>query len=639
MRMMQRAFRNFKGNFKNYLSLVISLAFTILVFLNFQNIIFSDSFAALGEINRSNADTLVEICSFVLGCFMFFFIGYATNVFLTKRKKEIGTYVFMGLSNQKIARLYFIETCMTGFSALALGILSGGLTSGLFQMILLALSDIAVEIEFKFLLQPVIITAAVYLLMYLFFAVKGYMNIVRSSVLNMISAAKQNEYVGWNTALLLLKSVLGICILGGGFYLAVKEGGQEVVVNALLAVVLVTVGVYLLFGGLLPAVFQGIAGNKKFLYRKERCLWINSVIFRMKKNYRTYAMVCVLALCAVTALATGFALKERYQNIVNFENTYTFQLISKRPDLEEQVRGVLSEQGGTAYSGVCPILQIDPSILDTQFTYGSYGILSYGNLKSLAKDAGIEFDFPVPASDEVLSLEHMMLLSLITDRSQINVSINGKNYRQIAESNAPYLGYLQESTSFYVLNDSEYEKIIPLGTELYIYNYRMQEPGNFAAARDALDVFVSNSEDTFTGRIAIDPNGSKDDWIKVAYSVCIFMFMVFILAGGSILFMKLYNDAFEERERYLIMGKMGLDKEALKKSILCELGTAYALPFLVMAVSSYFSVHALEKMMNASLLGINLLSVLAVLGIFVLCWGMSVWIYQKNAGLNRELQQ
>lgn len=162
MRMTKLAYMNFKSSFKSYLSLVISLAFTILVFFNFQNIIYSDTFATLGGMNKDYIDMLIEAVSFVLGCFMFFFIWYATNVFLTKRKKEIGIYVFMGLSNQKIGKLYMIETALIGLVALATGIIFGMITSGLFQMIMLAVSDIVVEIQFRFSIKPVVITAIVF---------------------------------------------------------------------------------------------------------------------------------------------------------------------------------------------------------------------------------------------------------------------------------------------------------------------------------------------------------------------------------------------------------------------------------------------------------------------------------------------
>ena len=81
---------NFRNSFRNYLSLILSMAFTILVLFNFQNIRYSGAFEVLGSRNGEYVAIIINVISFVLGCFMFFFIWYATNVFLTRRKKEMG---------------------------------------------------------------------------------------------------------------------------------------------------------------------------------------------------------------------------------------------------------------------------------------------------------------------------------------------------------------------------------------------------------------------------------------------------------------------------------------------------------------------------------------------------------------------
>lgn len=630
MRMMKLALMNFRSSFKNYLAVILSLAFTILVFLNFQNIVYSGIFDGLEGKNKEYIEIIIQVISFVLGCFMFFFLWYATNVFLTKRKKEIGIYIFMGLTNQKIGHLYMIETVMIGISAFLLGIGAGMLTTQLFQMILLAISDITVDISFTVTGKPIFITAAVYLMMYMIFAVKGYVNIVRSSVLEMVSASRKNEYVKQKSSVLIIKTILGVVVLGLGYYFAVKEGGQEVMGNVMAAVVFVVAGIYLLFGGLIPFFFQNLAGRKLFLYKKERTLWMNQVIFRMKKNYRTYAMTCVLMICSVTALATGFAMKLRYDAIIHFRNTYTYQFMSSKEGLDGIIRPLIEKDNKIIYSGEISMLMLDDSIVDTRLNYSGYCVLPYSQLKELAERAGLEFDIREPEDDEIIKASHLYLLSLITDRSKETVTIDGKTYRQIEDTNIPYMGYFQEMMSFYVVNDKEYERLKPLGEEMRTYHYGIEDMYNFAASKDELDTLNDITEEKIA-RVIIDPNSSDLEWVKVLYTICIFMFMVFILASGSILFMKLYNDAFEEKERILVLRKLGVSGRTLKKSLSHELKTAYALPFLVMAVSSYFSVHALEKMMYQNLFVLYLASVGVIFAVFLLYYLCSVSVYVKNA--------
>lgn len=637
MSMIRLALINFKNSFRNYLSLILSLAFTILVLFNFQNLIDSEAFEVLGSKNQEYVEIIVQVISVVLGCFMFFFLWYSTNVFLTRRKKEIGIYVFMGLSNEKIGKMYLIEMIFIGLTALVLGLVFGGFSAGLFQMILLAISDITVEIRFRPGIRPMGFTAAVYGILYVIFAIKGYVNIARSSVLAMMAASRQNEFVKQKGRILAVKAALGLGILCRGYALAVKEGGVEVMANAFLAVILVIVGVYLLFGGLIPLLVQALAGNKRFLYQKQRILWVNSMIFRMKKNYRTYAMVCVLMLCSVTALATGFAMKGRYDSMIQFENTYTFQLISDRKDVAQKARAAIERTNQIISEAQIPILGLDRSYVNSGMYSSRYAILPFSDLKQLAQETGLEFGFEELKDDEVLKLSHVLLASFITARSNVTVDICGKTYRQVEDTTTPYLGYLQESMSFYVVSDREYERIRPMGQELYTCHYRIGNLELFAQTRDSLDQMIQDEgiRDT-TGRVAIDPDSHELDWVKVAYSICIFMFLVFILASGSIMFMKQYHDAFEEKERYGVMRKLGFDKERLKQSIYSELGAAYGITFLLMGISSFFSVKALSHVMKTDLILVNLLSVAVVFGILAAWYLLSVWTYEKNVGLNHD---
>lgn len=630
MRMTKLAFLNFKSSAKNFLWLIVSLAFTIMIFLNFVNLIYSDALVELGEHNKNFVDIIIQVLCFILGVFSFFYNWYATNVFLTRRKKEIGIYIFMGLSGEKIGKMYMIESALTGITALVLGLLFGTLTTGLFQMILLTALDMEIIIDFHVKLMPIVITGIVYAVIYSIFVWKGYWNIARSSVLDMISAAKKNEYVRQNSILLFLKTIFGCGVLGSGYYMAVKDAGQEMLNNVMIAVVLVTIGVYLLFGGLIPLVFQKLAAHKDFLYQKQRNLWINQMIFRMKKNYRTYAMASVLALSAVTALATGFAMKNRYDNIISFENTYTFQFLTNQESIGEQAAAIMGDS--ILYQGGVPVVQLIAKEGDSGWSSG-YLMVSWSGLRELAAATGLEFDLEEPGENEVISVADMPLMSFITNGERGIRIIAGKSYEQIMTTRVPYFGYLQERVSIYAVSDTEYERLASGGEELYTFHYRISDPADFERIKEALNVLSSNTEENYTARVAIDPYNNDDEWIKALYPFCIFLFMVFAMASGCIMLMKVINDSVEEKPRYEVLGKLGIDKKILRRSVACELAAAYGSSFLVMAVSSYFSVLALAKTMFTNLISVNIVSVLVIFAIFIVFYLCSLTAYQKTAGI------
>ena len=630
MSMIKLALHNFKASFKSYLSLIISLAFTTCILTNFINLVTSGILDQLGEYQAKNIEVSIQVLTVVIVCFMVFFIWYATNVFLNRRKKEIGTYVFMGLSNQKIAQLYIIEVSLIGLVAVVLGISLGLITSQLFTMIILKLSDIAFALTFSFSFESMVMTLFIVGCIYSIFSIKGYINIVRSSVLDMVSANRKNEYVPLNSFILMIKAIFGCISLCLGYYLAIKEGGLEVVGNILAATILVIVGIYLVFGGLFPLILQTLAKNKIFIYHKQRVLWVNSLIFRMKKNYRTYAMVCVLMLCSVTALGFGLAMKTRADNINHFENTYTFQVLSDSSGYMDEFSDRIEIDNDIAYKSEIEVIVIPNELSDNDFTYFPYALVSYSQIEQAAINLGLEFNFQPLENDQFIQLEHLYLMSLMNDMvAQVNV-INDQKYTSVGKTNQPYLGYMQESMEYMIVNDDVFASLKPLGQSMVFYNYKLVDPANLLASIDDI-----NASDYIQGLVKIDPNSNSNAWVNILYSVSLFVCMVFVFASACILFMKVYNDSFDEQDRYKVLIKLGIDPNVIQKAIAAELKVMYVIPLVLMSISSIFSIQAIAKVMSiASLYQTNLISLVVVTFIFIISYYFSKIVYFKNMNIN-----
>lgn len=444
MNLFRLAMWNFKRSVREFGVLVLSLSFSVFIFFNFQNMVYSQAMDVLMEFRKDLIDSVLQAASIVFAVFLFFFIWYAANVFLNQRKKEIGIYIFMGLDNKRISRMYALESVMVGLFSLIFGLISGVLFSKLFQMILLKLSEISVDVEFSFSFQPVLNTGGMFLIIYGFMILKGCNTLRNSSVLNLLSGARQKEIRQENKLVTALRILAGTAALILGYLAALDTGGLQGLVRMVQAVVLVIVGVYLLYSGLIPAILRLLTRNKKFLYRKERTLWINNLAFRIKKNYRTYAMVTVLMICSVTLMALAIALKQRYDRLANFDQVYT---------------------------------------------------------------------------------------------------------------------------------------------------------------EDSLN---------------------EDSYIRVTYSLCLFMFVTLMLAAGSIIFLKIDNEAHEDRERYEILEKIGISRKILGRAVGKEICFAYYCPFLLMTVTSYFSVRALGQIMKEELLQVNIWSALFVLVLFTVICAASI---------------
>lgn len=631
MSLCRLAFSNFKRSVREYAALIISLAFSVFIFFNFQNILYSDSMDVLNSMKKDYIDMVVHAASVVFGVFLFFFIWYATNVFLNQRKKEIGIYTFMGLDNVRIGKMYALEALFIGIFSLLAGLLTGAVFSKLFQMLLMKLSEISVDIRFSFSVKPILITSAVFFAIFGLMILKGYVSITRSSVLNMLSGAKQEEMKpekGWLAA---LKSVAGVAVLAAGYVCAIKTGDLDTLGYTLMAVILVIAGVYLLFGGAIPFFIRRLTRNKHFLYHKQRSLWVNNLAFRIRRNYRTYAMVTILMICSVTVLGTAIAMKQRYDKMVHFKDTFTYQVVSSYEMDMEEIEAGISQNNKVEYKAEASYLILDPSMFHTEYTNFTYGIIPFSQVKNIAEQAGLPFEYTELKKDEAIKLSHIILMSLAGQDAK-DVQIGDSTYRVIAEEDTAFLGTMQEQMDIYVLNDEVYKELEPMGTLLHMYNYKIEDTSNADASRPYLKSLAEIDENGQM-QVGVNFSGSENNteaWIRVMYSLCVFMFVTLILAGGSIIFIKLNNDAYEDGERYRVLRKLGIGEDTLYKSMKNEIRFTYYCPFVLMAVSSWFAIRALGNVMKEDLLRVNLYSAASILVVFTLIYLVSVRVFRRK---------
>ena len=636
MKLLSLSFSNFKRSVREYGMLILSLTFSIFVFFNFQSVIYSESMDVLENYNKEYIDIIVQAASVVFGVFLFFFIWYASNVFLNQRKKEIGIYIFMGLDNVRIGKMYMLESVFIGLFSLLAGIGTGVLFSKLFQMLLLKLSDISVDIKFSFSWEAILITAGMFLVIYGLMTLKSYHTLKTSSVLNLLSGAKQQEMQKEKWIITFLKIAGGVGILLFGYYLAWDTGDINSLGNALGAVVLVIVGVYLLFSGLIPAILRKLSGNKHYLYKKERTLWVNNLAFRMKKNYRTYAMVTVLMICSVTVMAISIAMKQRYEKITHFDQTYTYQVLSSEEKNGEEIAKGIEQENKVKFWNEMQVVMVEPSVVHSKYTYTAYGLVSFSDVKQAAKKAGLPFDYKELKDKQAIELSHEVLMDLSGDADEnYKQKIGSETYDVIKADNTPYFGALQNDTKIFILSDKTFESLKNLGSITYFYNYRIENMKNMEASRAYLNTLAQSSEDgqAFTGVNYTQIDGRQDSWIRVMYSLCIFMFVTLVLAAGSIIFLKICNEVYEDKERYKTLEKMGIQKKSLRKSVRNEICFTYYCPFVLMMITSYFSVKALGNVMREDLFMVNIWSMGIILLVFTVICAISVYTAKKKLSL------
>ena len=193
MNVLNIAYNNYKNNIKVYSMFFISMVFSVIILSNFIILMNGSSLEYIGEINASYAKDMLLMLIIILTIFSFFFIWYASNVFLKNRKKEIGIYTFMGLDSIVVGKIYFLEMMLIGISSVGVGSCSGVFLSKFFQMIVFKVAGFNVDVKFNVTMDSILYTLIIFMTIFLFFSIKGFINILRSSVIDLLKDSKKSD--------------------------------------------------------------------------------------------------------------------------------------------------------------------------------------------------------------------------------------------------------------------------------------------------------------------------------------------------------------------------------------------------------------------------------------------------------------
>lgn len=626
------AYNNFKNNIKVYTMFFISMIFSVVVLSNFLIMMNGDAMKVLGDMNEEYSKLILQVITVILVIFMFFFIWYASNIFLRNRKKEIGIYAFMGLDSSVIGKIYFIEMMLIGVSASLIGTIIGVVLSKFFQIIVFKIADFNIDVTFNVSINSIIYTVSIFMCIFLFMSIKGFISIVRSKIVDLLNASKKQEKMPKVNFLIYIVAIISLVLIGYGYYLVNKEA-----TDALKTLILVCIGTYGLFGAVFQVVFNLLINKKSILYKGANIITINNLAYRFKKNYTVYATIAILTATTTTVLGTAFSMKKTYENSQRNITLYSLAISSKDEFNSEEVANKLKEIGEEKYSLETKVLKIKSTLKDVpQYQNDEYIVVSYDNLSNILKENGdekdlVKFNEEMVQGNNAIYIERpgtlMSLLSNIKDVTLNDVKFN------ISESTR--IRIFGEALNYVtiIVNNDEYEKLRETATEINFYGIKIENEENIINVIEEIGKNL-NLETTqgFYGQYEL----KTIEWVKFVYAIGGFLFLVMVLAEASIIYIKIYSDANEDKQKYKTLVNIGASKKDISKSISREVALFYFIPLAVGSIHSYFAINVLADFMKENLNFVYLISLLICIAIFIVNCIISIMGFKKIIGTKKN---
>ena len=535
------------------------------------------------------------------------------NAFVTKnRLKEYGLYSILGLDRKNIQLLSFIELLLFSVVSVGLGILLGIVFHRFSFAVLLKLIRIPIGIEYSMQLGSVgfVLISMAFIFGVVFFlnATKMYM----SRPLEMLSEKKKGETKG---RFILLRALIGAGLLGGAYYMSQTiEAPVAALYSFFVAVLLVILATYILFDAGSIVLLSLLQKNKKLFYQPTNFISISNLKFRMRKNAAGLASICILSTMVLVTLATTVALQTGTADLLKksyptdysatafVEDTSTIRQLSEQiSKMKAQSKGTISNEMN--YLSVLRAAKSMEGGVDIEGVYPGDSPAAFITFLS-ADDYNRIFGTNFHPNDN----EAVLGLVKGDDKNVSAIRVNGQLTLQVKEMMAtsdfkeklPQLPYVADNVYVAVVKDPTKMIDGKLGRGFYyaLWNTSADTSEKTEEFEGYANVLEASNDDSITV-------GSREDAAKDIYGfmgsllfVGALLSVAFFIGAVLVIYYKQISEGYEDRDRFVILQKLGIDQKTIKKSINRQVLIVFFLPLVTAFIHTAFAFKMYRKIIQ-----------------------------------------
>ena len=535
------------------------------------------------------------------------------NAFVTKnRLKEYGLYSILGLDRKNIQLLSFIELLLFSVVSVGLGVVLGIVFHRFSFAVLLKLIRIPIGIEYSMQLGSVgfVLISMAFIFGVVFFlnATKMYM----SRPLEMLSEKKKGETKG---RFILLRALIGAGLLGGAYYMSQTiEAPVAALYSFFVAVLLVILATYILFDAGSIVLLSLLQKNKRLFYQPTNFISISNLKFRMRKNAAGLASICILSTMVLVTLATTVALQTGTADLLKksyptdysatafVEDTSTIRQLSEQiSKMKEQSKGTVSNEMN--YLSVLRAAKSMEGGVDIEGVYPGDSPAAFITFLS-ADDYNRIFgtNFQLGDNEAVLGLVKG------NDKNVSAIRVNGQLTLQVKEmmstsdfkEKLPQLPYVADNVYVAVVKDPTKMIDGKLGRGFYyaLWNTSTDTSAKTEEFEAYANVIEASNDDSITV-------GSREDAAKDIYGfmgsllfVGALLSVAFFIGAVLVIYYKQISEGYEDRDRFLILQKLGIDQKTIKKSINRQVLIVFFLPLVTAFIHTAFAFKMYRKIIQ-----------------------------------------
>lgn len=652
--------KNIRKSLKDYTVYFFTLILGVAIFYVFNAI---DSQSVMLDVRENMMDIIklmndmLSGVSVFVSCILGFLIIYASRFLIKRRNKEFGIYLTLGMSKRKISAILFFETLLIGIVSLVAGLVIGTILSQFMSVIVANMFDADMtKFKFIFSMKACIKTLIYFAIMYVLVMIFNTFSISRCKLIDLLNAGKKTEKVTMkNPVICTIVFVIGVGILSYAYWM-VTRGVRTL--NTFdktgIPIALGCVATFLIFwsvSGFMIRIFTSIKsvyykGVNSFVLR-QFCSKINTTVF-------STTVICIMLFITISVLSAALSMKDslskdldsmcpvdvqlaKYSYDAMSEAYATSQNMNEKDremleDSKLSIIETLNNSGFDAQKYFKDVVEynIYNTGLKVKDTLGDVytddyhfiaeaimpvmTISDYNSVARLYGNSTYELN-----DDEyiiVADYKNMVMIRNQALKKGIILSVNGKEYKpryDECKDGFVQIGVQNMNDGILVVPDNAVkpQQVRSMGLSADYRADTKEERYSIETQLDNLMKNISYKKSFIYRNSRIELAESSVGLGALVTFIALYLGIIFLISSAAILALRELSDSADNKERYGMLRKLGVDERMIDMALFKQIGIFFAFPLILALIHSVFGI----KFINIILATMGMSSMAASIGL------------------------
>ncbi|WP_153126648.1 FtsX-like permease family protein [Peribacillus tepidiphilus] len=597
-----------KVHYKKYIFYFLCNSFAVMFFFMFSTVYFNERVVQVKKVE--SIQYVLTVPGVALVVFTVFFISYAHNVFIKRRRSELGLFMTLGMSNRDISKLLLLENGVIALFSIISGILTGTIFARLFYLLLM--NSVGLHgVPFHFNSKMFVYSIITFLIVFFIAVGKSLFHTLKHNVIHSLKSDKVSETIKMKSPLI---GGIGLAIMIGsvlGLYYTYSNsiaGGEYLFLWAMSTFI----GLYISLYQFTSFFIELAKKYKPFYYR--RLLFLTNLDYKFKQLTSILMLVTVMIMVTIlysTIILSTYILTEKQAIDGNPFDIAFIQAENKNNLALEELYSIVDQKENPIQKHlVIPIYSYyqKQTYSDWSFVYNFMSVDHFNQLTSnQLKLQDHEFLYYINDDPEnaASGSNYDQGLTLPTRNGEVTYTLK----KTIVKKNFNNLYNLYDCI---IVSNSEF-KILKDHLDGFESNIHLINVANWKNTTNTVEkldrTLKSYNENTPPIVDVRTENATEEDLFRIAskvedyndnknsngilFFVTTFLSIIFFFGSFILLYLNLFSEIDKEKNKYKKLNNIGITAKEVKRIISREITALFFVPTIVGTTLAFLYIVAM----------------------------------------------